>query len=322
MRGLASSVPYNHIDEQAARWAARTSGGALPAGMAEALEAWLSEDRRHRGAYFRARAGLEAIDDSLRHPRTGASTGAPLDNSNDNEDPGSTSAGATGRRNFRLALGGALAASLIGAITLGSMTSAPLQSQSGSKSAHALNLADGSVATLAGDAQIKFGLIDGTRKVRLLKGEAVFQVAKDAAHPFVVQSGDVFAQATGTIYSVRRVGQTGAAVRVDEGSVLVWRRGHQDKAVLLRAGGALTLEPAPSPADTQIVLDDVSISAAAARFNRVNHTQIIIADPAIGQIKIVGLFQANDPDQFAKSAAAVSEANIEYNQNYIVIKSK
>ena len=69
--------------------------------------------------------------------------------------------------------------------------------------------------------------------------------------PFVVQAGDVYAQATGTVYSVNRVDRTGGRVKVTEGSVLVWAQDERDQAVLLRAGGELTLKPAPRPDEAQ-----------------------------------------------------------------------
>ncbi|MFN6936218.1 MAG: hypothetical protein ACK4NZ_13840, partial [Tsuneonella sp.] len=147
----------------------------------------------------------------------------------------------------------------------------------------------------------------------------------------------VYAQATGTVYSVRRVGATGGAVRVDEGSVLVWGRDERDQAVLLHAGGALMLEPGtghadrveaarpappppPPPELAQISLDNVTIEAAARRFNRINRTQIVITDPAVGQTRIVGLFRANDPERFADAAAAVAGATVEVNGDKIEIK--
>jgi transmembrane sensor len=181
---------------------------------------------------------------------------------------------------------------------------------------------------------------DGVRKVMLLQGEATFHVAKDRQHPFVVQSGDVYAQATGTVYSVRRAGAAGGAVRVDEGSVLVWVRDERDQAVLLHAGDAVTLEPGigrpdrveagrqesspppPPPELAQISLDNVTIEAAARRFNRINRAQIIIADPAVGQVRIVGLFHANDPERFAEAAAAVAGADAEVQEDRIEIKMK
>lgn len=189
-----------------------------------------------------------------------------------------------------------------------------------SKPTHVMSLHDGSVVTLPEDARIEVALSDRDRRITLLSGEATFKVAKDAARPFVVRSGAVYAQATGTEYSVRRLGAAGAAVHVVEGSVLVWAREDREQAVLLHAGGDLTLEPGkgasapsqplPSPAVAQISLDGVSIASAAARFNSLNETQIVIDDRDIGEIKIIGLFSAHDPEQFARAAAVVADARV------------
>ncbi len=94
-----------------------------------------------------------------------------------------------------------------------------------------MKLRDGSVVTLADGAKIDFALSDRDRKITLLSGAATFKVAKDSSRPFVVRSGDVYAQATGTEYSVRRLGDTGGAVHVKEGSVLVWARDDREQAV-------------------------------------------------------------------------------------------
>ncbi len=191
-----------------------------------------------------------------------------------------------------------------------------------------MKLRDGSVVTLADGAKIDFALSDRDRKITLLSGAATFKVAKDSSRPFVVRSGDVYAQATGTEYSVRRLGDTGGAVHVKEGSVLVWARDDREQAVLLHAGGELTLDPGPgnvvpslpSPAIAQISLDNVTIASAVARFNNVNRTKIVIADAEIGAIRIVGLFSAHDPDQFAQAAAIVAGARVLHRQDEIILQ--
>ncbi|MGF7150465.1 transmembrane sensor [Sphingomonas zeicaulis] len=329
---MASSVPADVIDAQAARWAARALYGEMPA----AFDAWLAADRRHRGAYLRARAGLYAIEDAVADSAgvAAAPAPAPVQAGNDDEAPA--------RPRWRiprpLLFGGALAASLAALVGLGLPMIGSLQPAREASDLR-LTLADGSVATLGEDARIAYALRDGVRSVALIQGEAVFHVAKDRAHPFVVRSGDVYAQATGTVYSVRRVGGTGGAVRVSEGSVLVWARDERDQAVLFHAGDAVTLEPgtrqpappalakpapppSPPPALAQIALDNVTIETAARRFNRINRTRIEIADPAVGQMRIVGLFRADDPEQFARAAAAVARAEVEISGDGSFIKLK
>ena len=323
-------IPVESIDGQAGRWAAHVDYGDMTPESRAEFDAWLAADRRHQGAYLRARAALYAMEDAVTNSRS-----EPV-SSNDNVLAYVSSE----HRWFRRA-GIAVAASL----TFTMLAGGALLSLKGWHSAPAgqvLGLSDGSVATLQPGAQISFVQADGARKVTLLRGMATFQVAKDRAHPFVVRSGDVYAQATGTVYSVERLGAAGGRVHVREGSVLVWARDDRDQAVLLHAGGKLTLEPGlmavpesgltmrhqreqvplPPPALAQISLDNVPIETAVARFNRVNATKIIIADPAIGAIKIVGLFRANDPVQFAEAAAAVANAKTTRRDGFIVIDVK
>src|SRR5690606_8645445 len=102
----------------------------------------------------------------------------------------------------------ALAISTAALIAVGAPFSAP-SDPAGPAAARIVRLADGSVARLGTGARIEARMADDIRKIILLSGEARFEVAKDKRRPFVVRSGAVYAQATGTIYSVRRIGPTG-----------------------------------------------------------------------------------------------------------------
>jgi transmembrane sensor len=94
----------------------------------------------------------------------------------------------------------------------------------------------------------------------------------------------------------------------------------------------LTLEPGPeareqtaalpSSAVAQISLDDVPIASAVARFNSLNETRIVIDDPEIGEIKIIGLFSAHEPEQFAQAAAVVADARVVRRGRDIVLQPK
>ena len=53
----------------------------------------------------------------------------------------------------------------------------------------------------------------------------------------------------------------------------------------------------------KIAFRDTTLAQAAAEFARYNEEKIVIADPAIAQETITGLFVANDPHGFAKAAA-------------------
>ena len=232
----------------------------------------------------------------------------------------------------RVAAGGAaLAASVAAAVMVGALPSGQVEMVHPPVAEKNMKLADGSVATLRDRGKIDVQLSPNVRRITLLSGEALFHVAKDKARPFVVRSGDIYAQATGTIYSVSRVGSTGGTVRVMQGSVLVWSRNERDQAVLLHPGDALTLDlsktqPVASktapPELAEISLDNVPISVAAVRFNRVNSTKLMIADRTIGDTRIVGQFRASDVEQFAKAAAILVGGKVERRKGAFVIKTK
>lgn len=279
------------------------------------LEAWLQADRRHRGALLRARAALHAME-------TAVTRGPSVLGPENDSDYGPTKA--PDARHRRLVLG-TIAACLLAVIAVAPgrfWSTAPPPTV-----AHRhLDLADGSIVTLVGGAQVAVEMTDSARTVTLQSNEAVFNVVKDPKRPFLVRSGEVLAQAVGTVYSVARVGTSGAAVRVSEGRVLVWTDGQADRAIILNAGDQVTLDPGaamPQALDSgQISLDDETILAAAKRFNRVNRTQIVVEDPAIGRVRIVGLFKANEPEHFAQAAAVIADAKVSHGDGVISLDTK
>src|SRR5581483_7239884 len=81
-------------------------------------------------------------------------------------------------------------------------------------------LQDGSVVTLNTSSHIDVDLRKDRRVIRLSRGEALFQVARDATRPFDVVAGPVTVQAVGTEFNVdRRDART--TVTVVEGQVRV-----------------------------------------------------------------------------------------------------
>lgn len=312
------------IAEEAARWAVRAAYGDMTAENHAELDAWLAADRRHRGAYLRAQAGLIAMEDSVVRTRREP---VPI-----NDNAPSEVISARPRRWTGALFGAAAAACVAGAIAIGAWQARPVASNA--DAAREMTLADGSTVELGKGARVAARIDDNKRTVIVQSGTATFHVAHDRTRPFVVEAGQVRAQATGTIYSVKKIGVAGGAVAVKQGTVLVWAEGMQDRAVPLRAGEALTLDPAsvklsaarqgrasgPAPSPAEISLDNVSIAAAAARFNAVNPTKVIVEDPRIANMPVVGLFDAGDPEGFARAAAAVTGARVVRREGRIVIE--
>lgn len=340
---MASSGSSDSVNDRAAEWAVEAAHGEMSPASRAALEAWLAADVRHRGAFVRARAWLRATEDAVMKAHSTPASLAPLSGNDNVKRPceAAFNPPLAGRISWagRVSAGvAALAACVLAAIMAGMPALSTFWQSDRAVTEKVVHFKDGSTATLGDGAQIEVALSDSIRRVTLLSGKATFTVAKDRARPFVVRSGDVYAEATGTVYAVSRAGPTGGTVKVEEGSVLVWARDVRDQAVLLQAGGSVTLDPGPRslPSSTatppaprlpppdlaQISLDNVSVEAAIVRFNRVNSTKIVLADPELGNVRIIGLYRANDPERFAQAVAAISNARVEHSRGTIVIKTQ
>jgi transmembrane sensor len=84
-----------------------------------------------------------------------------------------------------------------------------------------LTLPDGSTVDLNARSRIRIEFSTTERRVDLLDGQALFQVAKDKQRPFIVSSSDATVRAVGTQFDVYRK-SSGTIVTVLEGRVAVY----------------------------------------------------------------------------------------------------
>jgi transmembrane sensor len=75
-------------------------------------------------------------------------------------------------------------------------------------------------------SSIRVEFSNSERRVELLDGQALFQVAKDKERPFIVRSGDATVRAVGTQFDVDRK-SSGTTITVLEGRVAVYSDVHQ-----------------------------------------------------------------------------------------------
>lgn len=188
-------------------------------------------------------------------------------------------------------------------------------------------LADGSAVEFNAGAEIAVDYSSARRDVRLIRGEAHFAVTKDPSRPFVVTAGNVAIRAVGTAFSVR-VAPEAVGVIVTEGRVAVERMSpapalavdRPEEPTYLAAGSRLMvvaeteptarLEPsAVSPAEMDAALDwrtrrveftGMRLAEVVALFNRQNAVQLALADAALGEIPISGIFRSDDPEGFSR----------------------
>lgn len=292
------------IDAAAAAWAARADRGPLSIDDQKALEAWAAEDSRRAGAYARALAVSAHADRAQALGEDFAPSLHPV-------------AVAAGRRRL-LASGGALAAAAVVGVAGYQALSLKGRVVTRKGDIRRAPLDDGSAVTLNTDTVIKASFNNQIRRVDLVRGEALFDVAKDAGRPFVVVAGKVRVRAVGTSFTVRSRGAGQVDVLVREGVVEVWRgeggaplRLVAQTATKVDATGPLrAIRVDASAVDSatvwrqgQIDLDGLTLGEAADEFARYSDRRIVVADPAVARLKMTGLFSASDPDGFARAAA-------------------
>ena len=302
---MASRATPAEIDDAAADWIWRLDREGRTPELEAELASWRAQDSRHEGALLRAEAVWLTLDQTLRVTplRPARSRSAPL----------------LKRRRVLLGAGSSLAAGFAALYfglgtrydtTLGEIRRVPLK--------------DGSTAAINTASAVDIAFTPKVRRVKLLRGEAWFQVAKNAEVPFVVEAGRARVQAVGTAFAVRALGQ-GAEVLVSEGVVEAWVEGARDKAIRIAAGGRAVIADnavqavasGPSEVDRALAWRDGKIdlagetlAAAVTEFNRYNSRRIVVSDPELAEQRLYGVFRTDDPVGFSRSVAASLRASV------------
>ncbi|MFV3287563.1 FecR family protein [Pseudomonas sp. NY11955] len=174
-----------------------------------------------------------------------------------------------------------------------------------------IRLDDGSQLQLNTDTAVQVQLTQGERRVRLLRGEAWFEVARDPARPFVVRAGDGWVRVVGTRFSVTNdAGHT--RVKVAQGKVEV--NAGQGPGVFLEPGqaveyaaGALAalhpFEPTSAFAwrQRQLVFSQQPLAEVVAELNRYWPGQTLLLGEGLRQRKVSGVFEIDKPDAVLKA---------------------
>jgi transmembrane sensor len=245
------------IEEQAADWLARRSGGDWSDADEAQLAGWLQASTAHKVAFIRLEAAwsqanrLRALGAGTQpgtipargHWGRAASFDADLpvgvaasasvtEFGDELPQPPPLTRGVVGQYAKMVSL----AAGVLLAVALGLMVyfvrlgGPSFRTTVGGVAA--IPLSDGSKVTLNTDSQIRIAVTRSERRVNLGQGEAFFEVAKDPSRPFVVVAGDCRVVAVGTKFSVWREASE-VRVAVTEGRVRVERDdrdAHQDLA--------------------------------------------------------------------------------------------
>lgn len=310
----------------AADWFARKRSGQMSAAEAHELEAWLAADPERQAALDAVELMWAASDAVRSDPAVLAIREDALKKA---------------RPRWRVAVGGAIAASLAALVVTGVVLRAdvpqlgPRTFSTSPGQTSTISLPDGSKVTLDADTVLRARETDDRRSLELVRGRAFFRVAKDPNRPFVVTARDKTVTAIGTAFDVSlRPG--GVQVTLLEGKVKVDApvpsaapRGPLAQPRLqsteMSAGSRLVApdngswrmakvdaSQEVSWAAGQLVFAGKSLAQVAEELNRRSGKKVIIDDPSVGRAVISGSFDAGDVEGFVRAVEGYGLARVEH----------
>jgi transmembrane sensor len=317
---MTARLSSKEVYDEAACWAAKLDAGALSPGEQGALEAWLSADTRHYGALAQAQALLLPVHEHV--PMHSAEPARPA------------------RRVF--IIGGGIAAGL--AIAAGSASyvarvwnEGRYRTQIGEMRVIPLN--DGSVVFLNTNSEMIVRYSQSQRNIELVRGEALFDVAKNKARPFIVKTGSTQVRAVGTSFSVKVLANQPVQVLVREGVVEVKRQDVPVAPPVLIAANNRAIAPPDAPIVAEpvetaevgralawrvgrLAFHGEPLNVAASEFARYSPVRIRIDDPEVANKKVIGLFVSTDPVGFANAVAVSFDLHADISGDQIRLSRK
>lgn len=186
-----------------------------------------------------------------------------------------------------------------------------------------LGLQDGSVVRMAPDSAIDVAYDAGARQVRLLRGEAFFEVKPDASRPFRVAASGVDVTVLGTAFNVRLAEQAvevavqHGQVRVDQAAVRPPVTEQLQPGEWVRVGRYGGLERGATPPDEvapwlhgQIVARDRPMADVVDELRRYYTGLIVVADGTLAGRRVTGVYNLADPAAALRAIVAAHGGSV------------
>jgi transmembrane sensor len=294
--------------EDAMDWLMRLNEAPTDAAVIAAWDDWLQASEAHAGAWARICRTWAALGDmptAAPEPALPVIDAAPI-----------RSAHPRGWRFSRRSLG-IVSASLMSAALVAVLAAPALQTRleadfrTGAGETQIVTLVDGSKVTLAPETALAEDFASGVRHVRLISGEAFFEVERDTARPFVVAAPDASVRVLGTAFSVRDTGH-GTRVELAHGAIALTPEAAEDRTeVTLQPGDVVNVERADGkaersqvdPADIalwrtgKLAVTDQPLGDVVALIQRQHSGWIVTPESDIAALRVTGLYDLSDPDK-------------------------
>lgn len=196
-------------------------------------------------------------------------------------------------------------------------------------------LSDGSSVTLNTGSLIEVRFSPDRRDVRLLQGQAMFNVAKDVDRPFVVSARNREVTAIGTSFDVQIRQDGRVQVLLVEGRVRVDPVNRRGLSRIIPALSRTDLQPGQqlltegvegvdvSAADVEretawnrgvLIFRNDMLGDAIKEVNRYSQLQLVVDDPEVAALKVSGIFPTANQDDFVAALATLYPLRAEREQ--------
>ena len=198
-------------------------------------------------------------------------------------------------------------------------------------------LPDGTRVLLNTDTRIEVDYDDRARRVRLIRGEAQFDVSKHPTWPFLVSVDGQEIRALGTSFIVRHDEIQDLSVTLVEGKISVAPIAGNDESPsqdpqILAPGQRLTISRNQAPTVDRPELNDVtawergevdfgdtSLGDAAKEMNRYSTHHVAVADAEVAKLRIGGVFRAGHSEEFVSFVTTTFGLRADRRGNDIVL---
>lgn len=278
--------------ETAADWVLRQDG-KLSAAEAIELETWLQSSTENRLAWQAARRLMGDAQQAI------------------SSDPALHDIGIAPRRGAGPVVATVAAMVLAGALFTWLDLPMYLRADhiSGAGELPVMTLEDGSRLQMNASSAVAFDFDDSGRVVRLLRGEAYFEVARDPGRPFVVEAENVRVTALGTAFNVR-LDADRTEVTVTQHSVRLQAAGRPDVESIISEGERADFDVATGvvatvPSDGlaalawrrgQLVVDNASLGFVIGEINRHFSGRIFVVGDELAQRRVSGTLDIADTE--------------------------
>ncbi|SEF53441.1 FecR family protein [Bosea lathyri] len=291
MPGRRATRAQRKRHEDAAGWLLRNREAGQPAAEQAAFRAWLDEAPENRRTY-------EVAEQLMGEARTAIASDPAL--ADFEVKPSSATKPVLGML-LALAATGTLFIALDGPMRLRA------DAMSGTGEMPVFMLADGSTVQLNASSAVAYDYTTGRRTVRLLRGQAYFEVARDPTRVFTVEAGTTRVTALGTAFDVR-LGDAETDVTVTHNAVQIAFEGAEQAPLRVTRGEQAvydhstgTKEIRPSDGVTalawqrgQLVVDNAPLSHVVEEMNRHFPGRIVIANGELARRRVSGTLMISD----------------------------